>query len=142
MATRKSRRRGERGQSLVEFALIIPFFLIVVFAVADFGLGLRAWITVTDSAREGARLAAVTCATDTASTSDVQTRAVDTSAGLLTSADVAVTNCPGASTESVIVTVNYDYDMITPLGGLMNFISGGTIPSTISMTSAADMRLE
>ena len=142
MASTSIRRRGERGQSLVEFALIIPFFLIVVFAVADFGLGFRAWITVTNSAREGARLAAVTCATDSASTSDVQTRAVDTSAGLLTAADVGVTNCPGASTESVVVTVNYDYTMITPLGGLMNFISGGAIPSTISMTSAADMRLE
>ena len=80
MANSKSRGKRERGQSLVEFALIIPFFLIVVLAVADFGLGLRAWITVTNSAREGARFAAVTCATDSASVSDVQTRAVDTSA--------------------------------------------------------------
>ncbi len=142
MATRTRRRRGERGQSLVEFALIIPFFLILVFAIADFGLGLRAWITVTNSAREGARLAAVTCATNDASVGNIQTRAVDTSAGLLTPADVSVTNCPGASTESVVVTVNYDYTMVTPLGSLMNFISGGTIPSSISMTSAADMRLE
>ena len=129
---RRRRRFGERGQSLVEFALIAPLFFVVIFAVVDFSLGLRAWITITNSAREGARYGAVTCATASASSSDVKQRAVDTSSSLLTTSDVSIANCPGASAESIVVTTSYDYDLITPLGGLMSLLSGGSVPSTIS----------
>ena len=135
-------RRRQRGQNLVEFALVVPIFFVIIFGIIDFGLGLKAWITITNSAREGARYAAVTCATTSASEANVIDRAVDTSAGLLTDADVTVTNCPGDSTESVVVSVSYDYDLITPLGALMTLMSGGSLPSTISMSSSADMRLE
>jgi Flp pilus assembly protein TadG len=139
---RRKRGRGERAQGHVELAFILPVFLIVVFAVVDFGLGLRAWITITNSAREGARFAAVSCATTGADLTLVQDKAVDTSAGLLTTGDVTVVNCPGGSTESVLVTVEYGYDLITPLAGLMTLLSGGSIPGTITMSSTADMRLE
>ncbi|MCH8921013.1 MAG: pilus assembly protein, partial [Chloroflexi bacterium] len=54
--TGKNRRNGEKGQSLVEFAMVIPIFLILVFAIVDFGMGFHAWITVTNAAREGARI--------------------------------------------------------------------------------------
>ena len=53
--------RSERGQSLVEFALVLPIFLVLVLGIIDFGLGLKSWITITNAAREGARYAAVTC---------------------------------------------------------------------------------
>ena len=48
-------RRSERGQALVEFALVVPLLIIMVMAIIDFG---RAWSlhqTITDAAREGAR---------------------------------------------------------------------------------------
>ena len=139
---RRSRRRRERGQSLVEFALVAPIFFLLIFAIVDFGLGLRAWITVTQSAREAVRFASVTCATDDADSVAVEQKAVDTSAGLLTLADVEVTNCPGGSTESVVVDVTYDYDLVTPLGGLLELVSGGSVPATITLQSSTDMRLE
>ena len=47
--------RGERGVVAVEFALILPVFLLLVFGIADFG---HAWYmqqTVTNASREGAR---------------------------------------------------------------------------------------
>jgi len=52
-------RRNERGQALVEFALVVPLLLIMVMAIIDFG---RAWNlhqTITDAAREGARQAVI-----------------------------------------------------------------------------------
>src|SRR4030067_3530359 len=52
-------RKREDGQSLVEFALVIPIFLLVLFAIVDFGMAFHAWITVTNSAREGARIGSV-----------------------------------------------------------------------------------
>jgi Flp pilus assembly protein TadG len=142
LRAKRARQRGERGQSLVEFALIAPVFFILVFGIVDFGLGLRAWITVTNSAREAARYAAVTCATASADEDLVVDRAVNTSAGLLIDDDVEVENCPGESTESVVVSVQYDYDLITPLAPFLTLISAGTLSSTITIESATDMRLE
>jgi hypothetical protein len=38
--------------------------------------------------------------------------------------------------------VDYDYSFITPLGDLLSFISAGTFPTTLNMTSSSDMRIE
>jgi Flp pilus assembly protein TadG len=139
----RQRLRDGRGQSLVEFAVLIPIFLAIVMGMADFGLGLKTWIAMTNSAREAARYASVNCAAGTATAADVQQRAVDAATDLgLTTAEVSVDNCtPGASAESVIVTIDHDYQMITPLGGFLNLLGGG-LSSSISLTSRADMRME
>ena len=134
---RERRQRRERGQALVEFALVLPIFLILVLGIVDFGWALRSWITVTNSAREGARMGAVGATCD-----DIKQRAVDTSADLLTLSDVTVENCRGDPGTSVVVTVTYDYSFITPLGGLLTTFTGGSLPSTITMTSSSDMRIE
>lgn len=52
------RRRG-RGQGLVEFALVFPIFIVLVFALFDIGRAVFAYNEVTNAAREGARLAMV-----------------------------------------------------------------------------------
>ncbi|HEX8940083.1 MAG TPA: TadE family protein [Candidatus Limnocylindrales bacterium] len=54
----RSRRRPP-GQSLVEFALIVPIFLILVFGVIDAGRFVYMNSVLSQAAREGARLAAV-----------------------------------------------------------------------------------
>jgi Flp pilus assembly protein TadG len=140
-----SQRRldGERGQSLVEFALVIPIFIALVLGIADFGLGLKTWISMTNSAREAARYAAVNCAAGNASASDVQQRALDSASTLnLELSEVTVENCTsGAFAESVVVTIDHDYQMITPLGGFLNLLGGG-LSSTVPLTSSADMRME
>jgi Flp pilus assembly protein TadG len=49
----------ERGQALVEFVLILPVFLLIVFGVVEFGRAFNYWIDVTHLANEGSRYAAV-----------------------------------------------------------------------------------
>ncbi len=135
---RKARSEGEKGQSLAEFALLVPIFLILVFAIVDFGMGFHAWITVTNSAREGARLAAV--GGDSAS---VEQRVRDTADTLDQSKlTVTVTNAQGQPGESAVVDVDYQYDLITPLAGLVQFVSGNSIGPTLTFSSTADMRIE
>jgi Flp pilus assembly protein TadG len=56
---RTSGRRRGRGQALVEFALIIPIFLLMLIALFDLGRAVFAYNTLTNAAREGARIAAV-----------------------------------------------------------------------------------
>jgi hypothetical protein len=51
--------RGERGQALVEFVLILPVFLLLVFGMVEFGKAFNYWIDMTHLANEGARYAAV-----------------------------------------------------------------------------------
>ena len=55
---RRFHRRG-RGQALVEFALIAPLFILILLAVFDLGRGVFMYTSITNAAREGARLAIV-----------------------------------------------------------------------------------
>lgn len=50
-----ARRRREEGQALVEFALVLPLVLLILFAIIQFGLMLNTYVTVSDAARSGAR---------------------------------------------------------------------------------------
>jgi hypothetical protein len=47
--------RRERGQSLVETAVVLPILLLLVAAIVDFGRAFDAYIVLTNAAREGAR---------------------------------------------------------------------------------------
>jgi Flp pilus assembly protein TadG len=59
MKFRSNHRRRGRGQALVEFALVIPIFLILLMAVFDLGRAVFAYNSITNAVREGARLAIV-----------------------------------------------------------------------------------
>jgi len=54
-----------RGQALVEFALVLPIFLIMLMAVVDIGRAIWAQNSVAAAAREGARYAIVHGGSDT-----------------------------------------------------------------------------
>ena len=62
-ARRSSRapRRAEResGQALVEFALILPLFLLIVVGIIQFGVALNFWLDMQRIANQGARWAVV-----------------------------------------------------------------------------------
>jgi Flp pilus assembly protein TadG len=52
-------RREEHGVALVEFALVAPLLLVILFAMLDFGRTFNYWIDATHLANEGARWAVV-----------------------------------------------------------------------------------
>lgn len=52
-------RGDRRGAAALEFALVLPMFLVMVFGVFEFGLLWNASQVITDAAREGARRAIV-----------------------------------------------------------------------------------
>src|SRR6266516_4841154 len=51
--------RSQRGQSMVEFAIIVPLLLDVLLGIVQFGVVYNNWVSLTDGARAGARKAAV-----------------------------------------------------------------------------------
>jgi Flp pilus assembly protein TadG len=48
-------RGSEAAVGMVEFAIVLPFLLLVIFGMVDFGRGINANSTVSDAARQGAR---------------------------------------------------------------------------------------
>lgn len=52
--------RGNRGQSLIEFAFILPVLLLVLFGITEFGRAILTVNILTSAAREGCRKAVVT----------------------------------------------------------------------------------
>jgi len=53
------RFRCRRGQALVEFALVLPFLIILVLGIMEFGWLTKNQLTVANAVREGARTAAL-----------------------------------------------------------------------------------
>jgi Flp pilus assembly protein TadG len=51
--------RRANGQSLVEFGIVALLFVLIMFAIVDFGLLLNGWLGVSAGARQGARQAAI-----------------------------------------------------------------------------------
>ncbi len=59
MRKRFGLRKNEAGQSLVEFALVVPVLILLVMGIIEFGWLFNAQLTLTSAAREGARVAVV-----------------------------------------------------------------------------------
>ncbi len=53
----RSSCRHETGATLVEFALILPILLVVILGITEFGLAFKDFLSVSNAAREGARIA-------------------------------------------------------------------------------------
>lgn len=69
---------GDRGQGLVEFALIIPIFLLVVLGLFDLGRAVFYSSTLSNSAREAVRLGIVD-----QNTADIRQEAIDSASGVM-----------------------------------------------------------
>ena len=135
------RERG-RGQALVEFAIILPVFFLVVAGMFDFGLGIYSDLTLVNAAREGARLGVI----DPGNTTAIENR-VREMAGNLDASKLNVTVAcerpsggtftactspmwlPGDATK---VTVDYKYTVFFPV------LFGTEIP----LSSESKMRIE
>jgi Flp pilus assembly protein TadG len=55
----RRRTERERGQALIEFALVLPLFLLLLLGIVQLGSVFRDYIALTDATRVGARQAAV-----------------------------------------------------------------------------------
>ena len=55
---RATRLCSQRGAAYLEFAMVLPFFLVFVMGIVEFGRGFNIYHNLTNACREGARLAA------------------------------------------------------------------------------------
>ncbi len=128
-------RRGERGQSAVEFAIVLPFVLMFSFFMVESVRVLSTWMVLEHASREGARYGAVRKPTN-----EIIGLTIEQSQGILTAGDVTVTGALGAPGTDVQVKVRYTYRPRL-LNGFANLLLGLTMPS-ITLRAQTHMRLE
>lgn len=121
-------RKNDKGQGLVEFALILPIFLLIFVAIVDFGWVIFVKTNVNNAAREGARYYAVN-----EDSSEAAAVAANYLSFLNGSIDVSIQRVPlSNNNEAGICTVKTS---VRPLVGLI-------FSQPIAVQSSAQMRLE
>jgi Flp pilus assembly protein TadG len=132
---------GRRGQALVETALVMPLLLLTLVGIMEIG---RAWSmhqVVTDSARQGARKAAIWHQSGTSEARDSGWAAAARSllAGSIDTTKAKIDVDPG--TEEATVTVGVEYRFVL-LGPVMALASQSWDTSPDTLWSSAIMRNE
>jgi len=115
---------SSRGQTLVEFALVLPIIVILLFGIIDFGLMLNHRITLQHAVREGARYGMVTgdCAA-------IQQRTADRAGDIITASDVTVSYSSDPAMPGDTVKVSAPFDWQFPL---MTRFGVGSIDTSVS----------
>lgn len=120
---RRILRGPRRGQSLVEFALVLPIFVLVLVGIFDAGRAIYVYSTINNAAHEAVRLAIVDQNAD-----DVRARAISRSVAVGVDAadvtirwlsadytDVAPCNATPRFGCTVEVSVGYEFTAATPI---------------------------
>jgi Flp pilus assembly protein TadG len=129
----------DRGSVAVEFALVLPILLLLVFGVVDFGRAISAQITLTQAAREGARLEALGY-----SSSAVTTRAQSAATSLSPVTVTVTSSCPAGAGPGVdaVVNVSYSFSFVTPVGSIAAMFGGVSYGSPITLSAQGEMPCE
>jgi Flp pilus assembly protein TadG len=125
-------RRAEEGQDLVEFAIVLPLLMLLVLGLAEMAVAVLRHNTLSNAAREGARVGIIAGATERQVLDTVEARALTLG---LTDANVTVTFDDEARRVAVVVT--YEHHLLT---GVLLEIFGGN--PAIPMRAGATMRRE
>ena len=125
--------KNQKGQAMVEFALILPVLLLLIMGIAEFGMMFNAYLSVQNATREGARIGIVG-----ATNEEMEERILETSPALKDDR-ITITIEPGDNTrnsgETLRVLVNYDYQMTVPF---ISILFGGSV----NLSGESSMRIE
>jgi Flp pilus assembly protein TadG len=139
--------RDTRGQSLVEFALILPMMLVVMFMITEFGRALYMYNVLSSAARAGARMAVVSGSANAVANGTTAVQKLLASANMDTGASINVaidSNYNGTGVKVVTATVSrpFTWAFNGPLP-----VNAGANPATVSkkgltLTGQAIMKAE
>jgi|GraSoiStandDraft_39_1057311.scaffolds.fasta_scaffold376697_2 Flp pilus assembly protein TadG len=136
----RTRSDNEHGATLVEFAFILPIFVLFVFGIIDFGWAFAQNLDVTHATREAARLAVVNGAAGNESLTqlctDIRGRLSEVNPTAATiSLGLQDTNADGALDAGDNVTASISYPLRSLSGLSSRFLSG-------NLSATAVMRME
>ena len=124
---RRFNLKSERGAALVEFALVVPFLMLIMCATIDFGLAVYTLNNLTAAVREGGRFASSRIPAPGANDIDVQNRVYNYISQMnnngMTQVQVraTITNTAMDANGNITVKITgYKYKPFTPLAPLLN----------------------
>lgn len=135
-------RSSRQGQTLVEFALLLPLFLLIVVVIFDLGRAVYYYSAISNAAREGARFGIINPPSNPTNVTNIKNTAVNYAFGIpLTNSDVVAGFGPdetvgGFTFKTVQVAITYSFAPATPLVSIL--LPGGQI----ILRSRAVMRTE
>lgn len=124
--------RGERGQSMVEFALTLPLLAVLLFGIIQYGFLFSAYMTL----RHGMHVAARTYSTGSVT---------NTPKTVVCSAITPLLDCGRLSTPVVAYTTNGSINSVTVSGTygvplIIRFVVPGAVSNTKTITASATYR--
>lgn len=126
------RLTGSAANAMIEFALVLPILLLVLFGITEFGRAIAVVQVLSTAAREGARIAAVTAPDQSA----VTTRVNDVLQSASVTPSAILVEGPVGSPESTVrVTVRSDFNVLS--GTVLGAFTG-----TITLEGVSVMRHE
>lgn len=129
--------KREQGQSLVEFALVLPVLMLILLGIVEFGWMFNAKITLTSAAREAARVYAIHGNDPTlinkAVTDATKNLIIE---GPLTITPKALTTMPTSDGKNSIKMAKVE------ISGNIKPLVGFIITSNVNMKAEASMRVE
>ncbi len=126
-------RRRERGQSLVEFAVILPFILISLIGVIEVTTMFVHHVSVVNASRDGARIGSKGSATDAEIRSLAANDLAKLPNGINPTADVTISRTPVPGETAIAVTACYDHHLLLHITLVM--------PETLRLCSTTTMRM-
>lgn len=128
-------RARERGASAVEFALVLPLFLLLIGGITDFGRAYYTQVVMTNAAREGGRAAMTP---STSNQSSVSTRALQAISAsppanysvTLSKSCPTTTTTPPTTTTVTVTYSNFDWMVLGPALKILGFANN--LPTTLS----------
>lgn len=128
----RARWKSDRGANLVEFALLAPLLILLLFGIIEFAWVFSQNLDMRHGAREGARLAATDDITPGSEIADICNR-MDVANSSNTT--VTISNSGTSIGDDITVTISAPPDTLT---GIMDWV----LPSTMTLTSTAIVRQE
>jgi len=121
-----------RGQSLVELALLLPALLLLVVVTLDLGRGIYYYSVIYNAAREGARYGII----HPDDIPGIRDAAINLAIGIdLQEDDIDVLfNPPEPNAKTIQVTIEYPFELVTPLAVLVTSCNCNIIDLQTSST--------
>jgi Flp pilus assembly protein TadG len=129
-----SRLGSEGGQAFVEFVIVLPLLVLLIFGITQFGLAFRNYLAITDAARVAARAAAVKRTSDPCAAGGAARTAIENTVSTGQWAEISsrITCTAGPNVgDQVKITIEYPYTI-----GLPGISASG------NLTASATERLE
>lgn len=117
--------KSQRGAVAVEFAIVLPVLLTLVLGIMEFGRAYNAQISLTNAAREGVRVMAIS--NDPAAAKAATMNAAVSLTPALVDSNISFSQSSCSPTQQMTVTIRYTLSTITGFAGPFELTGKGVM---------------